>query len=67
MWKQIAAKVIENKHVVGFEAMRRVAMEVNAVVNEQNRTGGFSPLSGYWGADHVTQQVSKEMTRQLDS
>ena len=31
------------KHVVGFNAMRRLAMEVNAGVNEMNRTGGLSP------------------------
>ena len=49
MWKQIAAKVIEEKHVVGFDAMRRMSMEVNAVVNEQNRTGGFSPAQWVLG------------------
>ena len=49
MWKQIVAKVVVNKHVVGFDAMRRVAMEVNAVVNKQNRTGGFSPAQWVLG------------------
>jgi len=42
-------------------------MEVNAVVNEINRVGGFPLLSGCWDADHDTQQESKEMTRRLDS
>ena len=49
MWKKIAMKVIEQKYLKGYEAMRRVAMEVNAVVNEMTRTGGFAPVQWVLG------------------
>ncbi len=43
IWKTVAAKVVENKAIRGLRAMATVAGEVTAVVNEKNRTGGFSP------------------------
>ena len=49
IWKSVAAKVVENKSVSGFDQIRRMTMEVNAVVNEMNRTGGFSPCQWVLG------------------
>ena len=43
IWKKVAGRVIETREVRGIEAMRRMACEVNSVVNEMTRTGGFSP------------------------
>ena len=44
IWKKIAGKVIETKNLAGVRSMIRLAHEVNAVVNEMNRTRGFSPV-----------------------
>jgi hypothetical protein len=49
MWKKVAAKVIEEKQVRGGDMMRRMIPEINAVVNEMSRTGGFSPAQWVTG------------------
>ena len=43
IWKVTAAKVIEQKGIVGLHNMMNLATVVNSVVNERNRTVGFSP------------------------
>ena len=43
IWKTVAAKVVEAKNISGMRQMSMTAAEVNPVVNEQNRTGGYSP------------------------
>ena len=49
MWKDVAVKVIVSKNIVGWEAMSRMTAEINAVVNEMRRTGGFSPAAWVLG------------------
>ena len=49
IWKKVAAKVIDAKKVRGEKDMHRLVSEVNAVVNEMSRTGGFSPAQWVTG------------------
>ena len=49
IWKKIAAKVIETRNVRGLQGMRRMSYEVNNVVNEMRRNGGFSPAQWVLG------------------
>ncbi len=49
MWKTIAAKVIDAKQVRGEQMMMRLTPEINAVVNEMRRNGGFSPAQWVTG------------------
>jgi len=49
IWKKIASKVIETKNLTGMKSMRRLAHVVNVMVNEMNRTGGFSPVQWVLG------------------
>jgi hypothetical protein len=43
VWEDIAQKVTEAKQIEGIAEIRLVIHEVNAVVNEMSRAGGFSP------------------------
>lgn len=43
VWKDIAEKVIADKHITGIANISRLADEINSIVNSQYRTGGFSP------------------------
>ena len=49
MWKTIAAKVIDEKQVRGEQMIMRLTPEINAVVNEMRRNGGFSPAQWVTG------------------
>ena len=49
IWKKVAGRVVQNKSVQGFAAMRRLAGEVNATINEMSRVGGFSPAQWVMG------------------
>ena len=43
MWNKIAAKVVEQKNLVGIDQTKMMAAEMKSVVNEMRREGGFSP------------------------
>ena len=40
---------VENKSISGYDKMRRMTMEVNAVVNEMNRPIGLAPVQWVLG------------------
>ena len=60
--KDIASKVVENKSVKGIQKIRRLAAEVNSVVNEMSRTGGFSTVEVF----HDMLQAKEVQKRQRD-
>ena len=49
IWKTVATKVIDAKQISGWDSMCLMVHEVNAVVNEMSRTGGFSPAQWVTG------------------
>ncbi len=42
-WKKVAAKVVQERKITEPRWMKIMSAEVNAVMNEQHRVGGFSP------------------------
>ena len=65
MWKKIASKIIETKNISGFDDMRMVAAEVDAVVNEMRRTKGFSPAQMHYRT--TTETFSRRTRMRRDS
>ena len=43
IWKQIAKRVIDSQRIRGADQMRLLAYELNAVINDGSRKGGFAP------------------------
>jgi hypothetical protein len=58
VWKDIAHKVIEAKQIEGIAKIRLVIHEVNAVVNEMSRAGGFSPAQ--WATGRLPRYAAGE-------
>ena len=69
MWKKIAEKVIESRSVRGATQMRRMAAEVNQVINEMSRVGGFAPCQWVIGRKprHVAEQCDDESSHNLSA
>jgi hypothetical protein len=69
MWSNIMSKVVETREVRGETAMRMASAEATAVMNEQNRTGGFAPCQWVLGRKprHAGEQGDDESYHHLSA
>ena len=63
VWKDIVKKVIHQKKVVGMDAMKQVAQEVNATRNDMARVGGFAPSQWVFGNYHDVELENNSTTK----